>query len=146
VSGKNKNAQARLDKILEEIDGACLSYGISGPHVYLVELAAGKDPRYDTSQLYDLIYHIAKREELPDSEEWAEIKRLVLGNPAYQYERPPTSVSLDAAKELAKVYIPKQKALEVTVEDVTPREIPKPTKEEIEEFKRILDGEDDDIL
>jgi hypothetical protein len=140
---RSKKITARIDKVIADIEASGLKYGVGEPHEFLAEIYAGRDPRYDTSPLYDLISTIALDKRMPTEEEWQDLKQLVLEDPVYRYTRVSLSMAMDAAKTLLPYTVPKMKAIEIDAgKEEEHKQAPEMTPAEIRRMKMELADDD----
>jgi len=128
---KYKNAR-------ELVEAACIAYDTDEPITLLMKATKGVDPRYDTSELYELVWGLAKEGRPPTDEEWAYIRDLVLCKREYRHERIPAAAALDAAKSILPYIHPKPKP---TVDEDIQVELPPMTEDDIRAFRRVMDDE-----
>jgi len=137
----SKQFKAAHSDLVRNVKATCLRYGIPEPDQFLAEVMSGRDPREDTSELFDLVRNIgAKR--LPTDDEWQLICDIVLMNPAYKPPRVGVKTSIAAAQKLVDHLYPKLKALEVSTETVEAGPVAKLTPEEIALFKESIENDD----
>jgi len=128
--------------ILEKVQSICLMAGCPEPDEFLASVMTGVDPRFDASPIYHLISEIVRSngDAPPNEKEWAQIRTMVLDDPAYRPARVELPVSIKAGERLMDHLYPRLKAVEVTG-DAKPREVQPLTESELAKFKKSLDDE-----
>jgi len=102
---------------------------------------SGRDPRQDTSDLYEIVKSI-NIGRLPTEDEWVLICNIVLTNPEYRPARVDVRTSIAAAQKLVDHLYPKLKALEVSTETVGVGPVAPLTPEEIALFQESIENDD----
>ena len=78
------SADQKIKAIKDVVAKVAEDHGTLTPAETLAMAAAGLDPRYDTSPLYDMVQEIHEAKRLPDQREWDRLAHIVLRTPAYR--------------------------------------------------------------
>ena len=134
------NVRAATECVLKN----CAKYGISGPLDFLSLVMLGKDPRFD-NPLYTFLRRLMQRKgdvaEIRLTEREVIVIRDLLECPESRFDYVPLQASIDAAKEINKYTLPRQRTVE-TIETATVVGAPdKVTKKQIHEVLQAFEDE-----
>jgi hypothetical protein len=141
VPKRHKRLSADLKFV---VDRYCADNDVPEPHMFLLRLMMGEDPRPQPSDLFKMVNEIHQKDpdQLPTAEQWDEIKSYILHS-AEMYGQPiDINTSKAAAEKLYDSIWPKLKALDLSggvqhaVGVATPL-----TEDEIKEFTKNFNQE-----